>query len=88
MNERLQLLSRRIVQAEELLKSDGWKELLLPEIEKRRGEHIEGCCNPDLTAEKRSEHIEAVRLSKDLAGFLEKQLRSDLAEVGKIKKKA
>ena len=69
-------LGEQIRQLTDLLDSPCWKEILLPEIRRKEQEHIEAAINPEIPAETRSHHIEAIGTCRHLAGFPQDKINS------------
>lgn len=53
----------------QLSEHPGWTEDLLPSIRKMIEHHTDQATNPDLPAEKRAEHIEAIHTLKSFAEY-------------------
>jgi hypothetical protein len=74
-DELCRVLSAKLNQLEAAEKSDAWRGIILPELQRRKKIHEEALRDRTKSAEKRSEHLEASHLVDDLLGFIESQKR-------------
>jgi hypothetical protein len=75
-DELCRTLSARLNQLEAIEKSDAWRVVLLPELQRRKAIHDEALRDRNSTPEKRSEHVEASHLVDELIKFPETQRRA------------
>lgn len=52
-----------------MLANAAWKNELVPLLEKKQKEHLNGCTSMCSSPEKRAEHVEAYHLAKELLAF-------------------
>lgn len=79
--------ARELRELRELEASPGYRQFVLPRIEKARGVHLAECASLVLTPEKRAEHIQAYHLALELLQMVPLRIKKLQEELGDFQRK-